>query len=85
LTVPGPEPGVPDVIVIQETALEADQVHPVAEVTLTEPVPAPEPTGAAVGVTACVHVMPACEMSNVRPAIVMLADRDDVEVLAATL
>jgi hypothetical protein len=39
LTVPLPEPALPDVIVIHESLLTAVQVHPVDEVTPTLPVP----------------------------------------------
>lgn len=40
VTVPGPEPDEPFVIVIQDAELEAVQLQPAADVTETVPVPA---------------------------------------------
>jgi hypothetical protein len=85
LTVPGPAPLAPLVIVIHGTALEADHAHPLADVTVTEPVPAAAVAGATVGATTKLHVIPAWVTPNVWPAIVRFADRDDVDVFAATL
>jgi hypothetical protein len=42
-TVPLPEPLCPPLMVIHEEAVEAVQAQPEAEVTLTDPVPVPEP------------------------------------------
>jgi hypothetical protein len=50
-TGPVPVPFAPDVIDIHETALEAVQAQPAAEVTVTEPVPAVLGAGAVVGAT----------------------------------
>jgi hypothetical protein len=72
-------------MVIHDTALDADHVHPLAVVTVTEPVPAVAVAAAAVGATAKLQVMPVCVTPNVCPAIVRFAERDDVEVLAATV
>jgi hypothetical protein len=49
-TVPEPVPLAPDVIVIQDTPLEAVHAHPLVVVTLAVPVVAPAGTDVALGV-----------------------------------
>ena len=61
------------------------QLQPVAAATDTLPVPAVLGAGALVGVTVYVHVSPDCVTLNVCPAMVKIAERDDVEVFAPTL
>ena len=82
---PDPVPLAPDVIVIHGAELAAVHAQPAAEVTETFPVPEVAGAEAVVGVTVNVHVIPACETVNVRPAIVSVPVRAEVEVLAATV
>ena len=79
------EPLAPLVTVSHATELDACQLQPVAAATDTLPVPAVLGAGALVGVTVYVHVRPAWLTLKGCPAMVRLADRDDVDVFAATL
>jgi hypothetical protein len=85
LTVPELVPFEPLVMVIHGTALDADQLQPLAVVTVTAPVPAAAVAAATVGATAKLQVMPACVTPNVWPAMVRFVEREEVEVFAATV
>jgi hypothetical protein len=85
VTVPEPLPVSPLLIDIQNADVDAVQLHPAAVVTDTVPVPAAEVTVVFVGVTENVQLIPACVTVNVRPAMVSVPVRDEVDVLAATL
>jgi hypothetical protein len=81
-----PLPGVPLVTVIHAGVLVvAVQEQPACEVTVIEPVEAPDATDAPVGEIAKVHGTPAWLMVKVWPATVIVPERGVVLVFAATL
>jgi hypothetical protein len=71
---PGPVPVVAPETVIHEVLLAADQPHPVAAVTVMEPVAALGPCVRETGEIEYEQV-PACEMLNVWPATLIDPDR----------
>jgi hypothetical protein len=85
LTLPGPFPFAPDVIVSQEICSVAVHVQPAAAVTEKLDVPAPAGTDRLVGVTSNVHANPCWTTSTVWPAIVIVADRPVVPVWFGTV
>jgi hypothetical protein len=85
VTLPLPDPLEPAVIVIHEALLVAPQLHPAGAVTATV---LDSPAGAKAfepGAIVSVQLMPACVALKVCPAIVIVADREEVLVFAAAL
>ncbi len=85
LTVPLAEPLAPPVTVTQLAPLVAVHAQPDVVVTAAVPVPAAAPNARLVGEMLNVQPAPACVTVKLRPAMVSVADRLVVAVLAATL
>ena len=79
--VPGPDP----VSVIQEAPLDEDHAHPDCVVTAIEPLPLADAWVMVRGFTVNVQAAAASVTVKVLPAIVSVADLDDVVVLAAAV
>jgi hypothetical protein len=86
-TVPLPDPFVPPVSVIHGTELVAVQSHLAPAVTVNEPVPPPSATVRDAGTSAYKQETdaPACVTDTTWPAAMIVAARDVVAVLTATL
>jgi hypothetical protein len=82
VTVPGPLPLAPDVIVIQVALSVAVHAQPAVAVTVMVPVPAAAVTLADAGEIVGAHGVPACVTVKVAPAIVNVPVRLVVAVLA---
>lgn len=84
VTCPLPLPLLPAVIVIQEALLDAVHAQPLAALTVTFPVAAPDPSVALTGERTNVQTAPSCDTVKLRPAIVRVPVRGVVLVLAVT-
>ena len=80
-----PLPGVPDVMVIQDTLVVAVHAQPAVVATSIAPVDAAAGSAMDDGVSVSVHAAPACVTVSVCPPTVIVPVRPVGEVFAATL
>jgi hypothetical protein len=83
-TDPLADPDAPCVTVIHAVLLTALQLQPLAAVTVTTPLDAPDTTLTDAGAMEELHGTPACVTVNVLPPIVRVPIRDELAELAAT-